>query len=94
MQNRVCAKTVMDTTDPYIYFDENGISDYYHNYINKILPSWNTEKKGMEELNKIVQKIKSKSKEKAFDCIIGMSGGLDSSYLLHLAVAEFGLPKL
>ena len=55
MQNRVCAKTVMDTTDPYIYFDENGISDYYHNYINKILPSWNTEKKGMEELNKILQ---------------------------------------
>ena len=94
MQNRVCAKTVMDTTDPYIYFDENGISDYYHNYINKILPSWNTEKKGMEELNKIVQKIKSKSKEKAFDCIIGMSGGLDSSYALYVAKEVLGLRPL
>jgi N-acetyl sugar amidotransferase len=94
MQNRVCAKTVMDTTDPYIYFDENGISDYYHNYINKILPSWNTEKKGMEELNKIVKKIKSKSKEKAFDCIIGMSGGLDSSYALYVAKEVLGLRPL
>jgi N-acetyl sugar amidotransferase len=94
MQNRVCTKTVMDTTDPYIYFDENGISDYYHNYINKILPSWNTEKKGMEELNKIVKKIKSKSKEKAFDCIIGMSGGLDSSYALYVAKEVLGLRPL
>jgi len=94
MQNRVCTKTVMDTTDPNIYFDENGISDYYHNYINKILPSWNTEKKGMEELNKIVKKIKSKSKEKAFDCIIGMSGGLDSSYALYVAKEVLGLRPL
>ena len=94
MQNRVCTKTVMDTTDPYIYIDENGISDYYHNYINKILPSWNTEKKGLEELNKIVKKIKSKSKEKAFDCIIGMSGGLDSSYALYVAKEVLGLRPL
>ena len=94
MQNRVCTKTVMDTTDPYIYFDENGISDYYHNYINKILPSWNTEKKGMEELNNIVKKIKSKSKDKAFDCIIGMSGGLDSSYALYVAKEVLGLRPL
>ena len=94
MQNRVCTKTVMDTTDPHIYFDENGISDYYHNYINKILPSWNTEKKGMEELNKIVKKIKSKSIDKAFDCIIGMSGGLDSSYALYVAKEVLGLRPL
>jgi N-acetyl sugar amidotransferase len=94
MQNRVCTKTVMDTTDPNIYFDENGISDYYHNYINKILPSWNTEKKGMEELNNIVKKIKSKSKDKAFDCIIGMSGGLDSSYALYVAKEVLGLRPL
>jgi N-acetyl sugar amidotransferase len=94
MQNRVCTKTVMDTTDPNIIFDENGISDYYHNYINKILPSWETGKKGMEELNKITEKIKSKSKDKPFDCIIGMSGGLDSSYALYVAKEVLGLRPL
>jgi N-acetyl sugar amidotransferase len=94
MQNRICKKTVMDTTDPNIIFDVDGISDYYHNYINKILPSWNTGKKGMEELNKIAQKIKSKFKDKAFDCIIGMSGGLDSSYALYVAKEVLGLRPL
>lgn len=94
MQNRVCTKTVMDTTDPNIIFDENGISDYYHNYINKILPSWETGKKGKEELNKIAKKIKSKSINKPFDCIIGMSGGLDSSYALYVAKEVLGLRPL
>jgi N-acetyl sugar amidotransferase len=94
MQNRVCTKTVMDTTDPNIIFDENGISDYYHNYINKILPSWETGKKGKEELNKIAKKIKSKSIDKPFDCIIGMSGGLDSSYALYVAKEVLGLRPL
>ena len=91
---KICQKCVMDSTDPNIIFDENNISDYYHNYINKILPSWNTGKKGIEELNKITQKIKSKSKDKAFDCIIGMSGGLDSSYALYVAKEVLGLRPL
>lgn len=84
----------MDTTDPNIIFDEDGISDYYHNYINKILPSWNTGNKGMEELKNIAQKIKSNSKDKDFDCIIGMSGGLDSSYALYVAKEVLGLRPL
>ena len=91
---KICQKCVMDSTDPNIIFDENNISDYYHNYINKILPSWNTEKKGIEELNKIAKKIKSKNKDKAFDCIIGMSGGLDSSYALYVAKEFLGLKPL
>lgn len=90
----VCKKTVMDTSDPNIIFDENGISDYYYNYINKILPSWNTGPKGKEELLKIAKKIKLESKKKPFDCIIGMSGGLDSSYALYIAKEVMGLRPL
>ena len=50
---KICTKTVMDSSDPNIIFDENGISDYYYNYINKILPSWDTSSKGKEDLLKI-----------------------------------------
>jgi N-acetyl sugar amidotransferase len=91
---KICAKTVMDTSDPNIIFDKNGISDYYYNYINKILPSWETGPKGKEKLLKIAQKIKFESKNKPFDCIIGMSGGLDSSYALYIAKEVMGLRPL
>ena len=91
---KICTKTVMDSSDPNIIFDENGISDYYYNYIYKILPSWDTSSKGYEELLKISQEIKLKTKEKPFDCIIGMSGGLDSSYALYIAKEVMGLRPL
>jgi N-acetyl sugar amidotransferase len=91
---KICTKTVMDSSDPNIIFDENGVSDYYYNYVNKILPSWDTSSKGNEELLKIAHKIKSKSKNKPFDCIIGMSGGLDSSYALYIAKEVMGLRPL
>jgi N-acetyl sugar amidotransferase len=94
MKYKICTKTVMDTTDPNIIFDDNGISDYYHNYINKILPSWQMGQQGLDELYKIAQKIKSESKNKPFDCIIGMSGGLDSSYALYIAKEIMGLRPL
>ncbi len=94
MSQKVCLKTVMDTTDPNIIFDNNGISDYYHNYINKILPSWQMGQQGLDELEKIAQKIKAESKNKSFDCIIGMSGGLDSSYALYVAKEIMGLRPL
>ena len=91
---KICTKTVMDSSDPNIIFDENGISDYYYNYINKILPSWDTSSKGKEDLLKISQEIKLKTKEKPFDCIIGMSGGLDSSYALYIAKEVMGMRPL
>ena len=53
----ICNKTVMDSTDPNIVFDDNGISDYYHNYINKILPTWQMGQQGFDELNKIAEKM-------------------------------------
>lgn len=92
--NQVCKYTVMDDTDPNIIFDKDGISDYYHNYVNKILPSWNYGNKGEEYLNKISNQIKINSKDKPFDCIIGMSGGLDSSYALYVAKEIMGLRPL
>lgn len=90
----ICRATVMDSTDPNIIFDEDGYSDYYHNYINNILPTWDTTSIGLEKLKIIANKIKYKSKNKPFDCIIGMSGGLDSSYALYIAKEVMGLRPL
>lgn len=91
---QICAKTIMDTSDPNIVFDDNGISDYYHNYQQNILPNWNTGADGKKELMSISEKIKKEGKGKEFDCIIGMSGGLDSSYAVYVAKEIMGLRPL
>ncbi len=56
-----------------MYFYGYGVSDYYHNYVNNILPSWNTSDVGRKKLLKIAEKIRIQSIRKNFDCIIGMT---------------------
>ena len=97
LQNRpyqICTKTIMDTTDPNIIFNEKGESDYYTNFKENIEPNWHTDQRGYEELMKIADKIKKTSKNKDFDCIIGLSGGLDSSYAAYVAKEIMGLRPL
>jgi len=84
----------MDTTDPNIVFDQKGISDYYHNYINNIVPNWHTDENGQEEMFKLADRIRKGRKTKPFDCIIGVSGGLDSSYTTYLAKEVLNLRPL
>jgi N-acetyl sugar amidotransferase len=91
---QICTKTIMDTSDANITFDENGISDYYHNFQDTILPNWHTDKRGADELAKIADKIRKEGVGKDFDCILGMSGGLDSSYALYVAKEIMGLRPL
>ena len=91
---QICTKTIMDTTDPNIIFNEKGESDYYTNFKENIEPNWHTDQRGYEELMKIADKIKKTSKNKDFDCIIGLSGGLDSSYAAYVAKEIMGLRPL
>lgn len=84
----------MDTTDPHIVFDENGVSDYYYNFHNVILPNWHTDERGAQELSRLAQKIKTAGAGKDYDCIIGVSGGLDSSYAAYVAREIMGLRPL
>lgn len=91
---QICTKTIMDTSDPDIVFDENGISDYYHNYQSNILPNWHTDERGYQELMAIAERIKREGKGKDFDCIIGLSGGLDSSYTAYVAKEIMGIRPL
>ena len=89
----VCKKCVMDTTDTMIVFNDQGICDHCISYYLKIKPNWFTDSKGEKILMQFVNKINHFGKGKDFDCIIGMSGGIDSSYLTYLT-SEYGLKPL
>jgi N-acetyl sugar amidotransferase len=84
----------MDTTDSAISFDADGVCDHCTGFYKDILPNWHTDERGHEALQKIVKKIKKEGVGKDFDCIMGMSGGADSSYLLYLAKEKLGLRPL
>ena len=88
---QVCSHCVMDTTDEDILFDENGVCMRCKEYEERIQPSWNYGKGHEAELNQLISEIKRKGEGKKYDCILGLSGGLDSTYMLHLAVKEWGL---
>ena len=94
MENKICSCCVMDTTDPQIIFDDDGVCDFCLNYNNNIVKEWNFGVGRELELDSIVQDIKNEGIGKEFDCILGLSGGLDSAYLAHLAVKELGLRPL
>lgn len=91
---QICTKTIMDTTDPNIVFNELGESDYYTNFKNNIEPNWITNEKGFAYLIELAAKIKKQTINDSFDCIIGLSGGLDSSYLAYVAKEVLGLRPL
>lgn len=90
----ICSKCIMDTSDSKITFDENGICDHCLNFEKNIKPNWRTDQKGHRELMEYAEKIKQEGKGKEFDCIIGLSGGLDSSYTAYVAKEMMGLRPL
>ena len=81
----ICSNCVMDTSDSAIIFDENGICDHCNTFYSKVKPNWDTGEKGRVELERMVDAIRVAGKGKDFDCIIGVSGGIDSSYLAYAA---------
>lgn len=88
---QICKCCVMDTSDEDIVFDENGVCMRCREYKERIEPEWNHGKGHEKELQKLIQDVKDSGRGKKYDCILGLSGGLDSSYMLHLAVKEWGL---
>lgn len=90
MEYRQCKRCLMDTTAKGITFDENGICNYCKEF-EKLLKS--NVKKINISLDELVDRIKKDSKNKPYDCIVGISGGVDSSYTL-VKVKELGLRPL
>jgi N-acetyl sugar amidotransferase len=91
---QICANCVMDTSDSRIQFDARGVCDHCNTFTSSILPNWHTDERGAAELQRLTDEIKAAGRGKDFDCIIGMSGGIDSSYLTYLAKEKMGLRPL
>ena len=90
---KICNNCVMDTTDSSIVFNENGVCDHCIDYYKNIEPIYEKNVSDKSEINKLFKKVKDQGKNSKFDCIIGVSGGIDSSYLCYL-MAEFELRPL
>ena len=90
---QMCTRCVMDTTDPNIKFDENGICNHCTSFLSKkdriLLP----EKERKARLDQFVSECKEWGKGKEYDCIAGISGGVDSTYMVYKA-KELGLRPL
>jgi N-acetyl sugar amidotransferase len=95
MNYQICTRCVMDTSDPDIVFDSEGICNHCkkaEKYFQRFPLSLPIEDR-TKQLEKIINEIKEKGKGKPYDCIIGLSGGVDSSYVA-LKVIELGLRPL
>jgi N-acetyl sugar amidotransferase len=91
---QICTSCIMDTSDPMITFDERGVCDHCNNFYQNILPNWHTDERGAAQLEKIADQIRREGKGRDHDCLIGISGGVDSSYLTYLAREKLGLRPL
>jgi len=90
---QVCSRCIYDERVASIYFDKNGICNYCYQ-IEKLKNDYGTgEAKGEKEFKRIVEQIKKNGRGKKYDCIIGVSGGTDSSYMLYLT-KKWGLRPL
>ncbi|MCF6365350.1 MAG: N-acetyl sugar amidotransferase [Bacteroidales bacterium] len=86
---RQCTKTVMDNiADPNITFDQNGVCNYYYEYLASEKEHIFTGEAGKEKFDENIAKIKENGKGKKYDCILGVSGGVDSTYLAYIAKQE------
>lgn len=81
MDYQVCTKTVMDTSDPGIVFDESGVCQYWYSY--QIMQTEVRRKIETQPLESLVAQIKAAGSGMPYDCLIGVSGGIDSSFVAY-----------
>ena len=91
---RQCTISVMDNiADPDITFNEEGICNYYFEYKAQETAEVYKGKEGDAKLHEVLESIKKQGKGKQYDCVTGISGGVDSSYLVYMA-KKWGLRPL
>lgn len=90
---KVCSRCIYDARVASISFDQNGVCNYCHQ-IDRLVEEYGTgQPKGNAKLQQFIEEIKKAGKRKKYDCIVGVSGGTDSSYMLYLA-KQWGLRPL
>ena len=90
---QMCKRCVMDTSDPEITFDENGVCNHCHTYDRLVREYVLDGEAGRQKLDQLAAKIRADGKGKQYDCVIGISGGVDSTYVAYL-VKKLGLRPL
>ncbi len=90
---QMCSRCVMDTSDQKIIFDGEGVCNHCHEFDDVTSKRWFPNEEGANKLKSMVASIKLDGKGKEYDCIIGLSGGVDSSYLA-LIMKDYGLRPL
>lgn len=91
--DQMCTRCVMDTTDPEIFFDAEGVCNHCHQFDNETSQRWLPNQEGKQRLAQIFEKIKEERKNYEYDCVLGLSGGLDSSYLA-LVMKDYNMRPL
>lgn len=91
---RTCTTCVMDDSSPAIEFDEKGQCNCCRDAFSRLSSEWWPGPEGEERMAHLVQHLKERGKGKVYDAMIGLSGGIDSAYLAHLASRQHGLRLL
>jgi N-acetyl sugar amidotransferase len=89
----ICSRCVMDSTASEIVFDDNGVCNFCKHYDDVRTKDLYEDEAGLQKLEALICQIKEKGKNNNYDCLIGLSGGVDSSYVAFL-VKKFGLRAL
>jgi N-acetyl sugar amidotransferase len=79
----------MDTSDPEITFDEEGVCNHCRRFETVLKKNWFPNEEGRTKFKKIVEQVKKDGEGKEYDCVIGLSGGVDSSYLAYLLRTQY-----
>ncbi len=94
IQYKICSRCIMDTTsDPNLVIDDNGVCNYCHEYDREYEKYRHFKENGEKQLEDLMSRIKEECKDDLYDCALGISGGVDSSYLLYLC-HQYGLRVL
>lgn len=90
---QVCSRCIMDTTVPGIAFDKQGVCNFckVHDRLEKQFP---VNQRGKKKLGRLIERIKHDGRSKKYDCVVGISGGRDSTYTLFLSKTVWGLRPL
>lgn len=91
---QICQNCIMDTSDKTLTFDSDGVCVYCNNFLREIKPNWHPNEQGIQNIMPMIDKIKKEGEGRDHDCLIGLSGGLDSSYVTYVAKEKFGLRPL
>ncbi|MCX8040108.1 MAG: N-acetyl sugar amidotransferase [Planctomycetota bacterium] len=93
-ERRTCTRCVMDTSDPEIVFDAAGVCHHCHAYDQRLAALPASAEAGQRRLQAMVERLRADARGRPYDCVIGLSGGVDSSFVALLLVRELGLRPL